>query len=121
MSNENNNNILGVLTGIAIGAGLGILFAPDKGSKTRTKIAEGAIAAKDTVETEAAHLKDTVVEKAETLKDSVADTLHSKASTLEEKLDVIVSDVSYKADDLISNLEEKLKILKDRNKKLQTK
>ncbi|MBE7629078.1 YtxH domain-containing protein [Tenacibaculum piscium] len=110
MSNENNNNILGVLTGIAIGAGLGILFAPDKGSKTRTKIAEGAIAAKDTV-----------VEKAETLKDSVADTLHSKASTLEEKLDVIVSDVSYKADDLISNLEEKLKILKDRNKKLQTK
>ncbi|CAM1333847.1 YtxH domain-containing protein [Tenacibaculum aestuariivivum] len=121
MSNNNNGSILSVLAGVAVGAGLGILFAPDKGSNTRSKITEGAIAAKDTVETEASILKNTMAQKASEIKENVTDTLHSKANTLEEKLDVIISDASYKADDVISNLEKKLKILKDRNKKLQTK
>jgi gas vesicle protein len=33
-----NNSILGFISGIAAGAVLGILFAPDKGSETRKKI-----------------------------------------------------------------------------------
>jgi gas vesicle protein len=35
---KNSNVILGVLGGLAIGAIAGILFAPDKGTKTRKKI-----------------------------------------------------------------------------------
>lgn len=36
---KNNQVILGVLGGLAAGALLGILFAPEKGSKTRKMIA----------------------------------------------------------------------------------
>ena len=37
---ESSKVILGVVSGIAVGAVLGVLFAPDKGSKTRRKILE---------------------------------------------------------------------------------
>ena len=37
---KNGKVILGVLAGLATGAFLGILFAPDKGSKTRKKIVD---------------------------------------------------------------------------------
>ena len=38
MSNKTGDSILALLAGAAIGVGIGILFAPDKGSKTREKI-----------------------------------------------------------------------------------
>ena len=38
MSNTSGNSLLALLTGALIGAGIGILYAPDKGSKTREKI-----------------------------------------------------------------------------------
>ena len=37
---DSSNTILGILAGTAIGAALGILFAPDKGSSTRRKLVE---------------------------------------------------------------------------------
>ena len=38
MTNNDGNILLALLTGAAIGAGIGILYAPDKGIETRHKI-----------------------------------------------------------------------------------
>lgn len=106
--NDNGNTFLGILAGTAIGAALGILFAPDKGSATRRKIAEQAETAKDT-------LAETTMD----LRDRAASTMSSKRESLDNQLEHIVSDVSHKTEDVITTLEKKLAELKSKNKKLQ--
>jgi len=114
------NNVLGVLLGTAVGVGLGVLFAPDKGSATRKKIADNANVAKDTILTEAEKLKANVVAGTETARNRVADTLATSKATLDNQLDAIVTDASYKADDVITSLEHRLQQLKEKNKKLKS-
>jgi gas vesicle protein len=41
------NVLLGLLTGVAVGAVLGVLFAPDKGTETRKKLAKSGSDFKD--------------------------------------------------------------------------
>ena len=105
---DSGNTVLGILAGTAVGAVLGILFAPDKGENTRRKIADQAIATKDTI-----------AEGALDLKDRAAATIASQSESLETKMNSIVSDVSYKTEDVITTLETKLGELKAKNKKLQ--
>ncbi|HRH70996.1 MAG: YtxH domain-containing protein [Flavobacteriales bacterium] len=47
MSNERTNGILGFLAGAAVGAALGVLFAPRSGKETRDRIRSKAGEAKD--------------------------------------------------------------------------
>jgi len=109
MSN-NTNSVLALLLGAAIGAGVGILFAPDKGSKTREKIKDGFDDVKDNLK----HKFDDVTHQ---LRDKFAGSKHNFEETYEE----MVSNMSHKTEDVISFLETKLADLKEKNAKLQKK
>jgi len=86
---------LAVLSGIAIGALIGVLVAPDKGSKTRTKIKGGYDDAKNNV-----------VDKYKSAKEKF-----SKVD-VEGTYKDLVSNLSEKSEDVVAFLEAKLAKLK---------
>jgi len=110
MMSNNTNSVLALLLGAAIGAGIGILFAPDKGSKTREKIKDGYDDAKD-------NLKHKFEDITHQLRNKFSKSNHNLDETYEE----LVSSMSYKTEDIISFLETKLADLKAQNAKLQKK
>jgi gas vesicle protein len=62
---------LGVLTGLAVGAALGILFAPDKGSETRKRLIETGEDYAETVREKFNEMVDSMNEKFEKVKNDV--------------------------------------------------
>jgi gas vesicle protein len=108
MSGRSSDSILALLAGAAIGVGIGILFAPDKGSKTREKIKNGFDDLKDDVKSKFNSAEEEAKEKFSQTKDELKETV--------EKL---LSKSSYKAEEAITFLEEKLAELKKQNAKLQ--
>ncbi|PBJ12728.1 YtxH domain-containing protein [Flavobacterium sp. ACN6] len=107
MSN-NSNTIAAILAGAAVGAAIGILFAPDKGSKTRTKIKEGIDDAKH-------NLQDSFEASSEVLREKFTSATHNLDGTLND----LLSNVSHKTEEVITFLESKLADLKAQNAKLQ--
>jgi gas vesicle protein len=80
--------LLGVLAGLAAGALLGILFAPDKGSITRKKITKKGEDYADTVKEKFNEFVDDISEKFEEVKEDVTDyTEQHKAKSEETKKD----------------------------------
>ena len=108
MSTKNGNGILALLAGAAIGVGLGILFAPDKGSKTREKIKDGFD-----------DLKDGALSKWNTLENETKAKFSKTKEELKETVEDLLSNSSYEAEEAITFLEEKLAELKKQNAKLQ--
>lgn len=108
MANNAGNMLIALIGGAAIGAGLGILFAPDKGTKTRGKIKDGYKEAKKDLKCKYKNLTGEMKHK-----------LKSSKLGLEESYEDLVSDVSHKTEDVISFLEMKLAELKEQNAKLQ--
>lgn len=119
MGNNSSSTIVGILAGTAIGATLGILFAPDKGINTRQRISDEAYAAKDRIVEGAAAARENLTDRAVHLKDRFVDSVAAKKLTLDEQVEQIVSDTSHKADDVITTLEKKLADLKAKNKQFQ--
>ncbi|MBW4358900.1 YtxH domain-containing protein [Flavobacterium taihuense] len=108
MSNNTGNTIVAILVGAAIGAGVGILFAPDKGSKTREKLKDGFDDAKHNLQDKFHEVSEKVIGKAMVAKDDIDGNFEN-----------IVSTLSHKTEDVISFLENKLAELKLKNAKFQ--
>ena len=58
MKNNSSSVLLALLTGFTIGGGMGILFAPDKGTKTRKKIKDKALETKSDIQERIHHAKE---------------------------------------------------------------
>lgn len=76
--------IVGLLAGLAAGAVLGILFAPDKGSKTRNKIMNKGEDYADELKEKFDEFLDTISEKYETTKQEAKDMLLKGKSAFSE-------------------------------------
>lgn len=105
---KNLNTIAAILAGAAVGAGIGILFAPDKGSKTRGKLKDGYKDAEKDLK-----------KKFNVLSEEVKSKLSTAKVDFEGSYEDLVSNMSYKTEDVISFLEVKLAELKNKNAKLQ--
>lgn len=81
--------VLGALAGVALGAIAGILFAPEKGSKTRRKILDKRNGYVDEIKTKFDKLHDSITNKFESVKEGAEDTVSAgKAKYDDVKRDV---------------------------------
>ncbi|MAN58285.1 MAG: hypothetical protein CMC08_00435 [Flavobacteriaceae bacterium] len=108
MASNTGQTLLALLTGAAIGAGIGILYAPDKGSRTREQLSKEADKARKRLNQQVKETGSTLSEKAKQARLS-----------FEEKLEETLSSASYKADDILLAMEDKLEALRMQNAKLQ--
>lgn len=103
MTNQREKTILALMAGIAAGIGLGILFAPGKGEKTRKQIKKKVLSQFEALKNEAGGLKAGLDEKME---------------MAEEKLDRVMTSIVQEGkeatEELIKKLESKLASLREK-------
>ena len=102
------STLAALVVGAAIGAGVGILFAPDEGKKTRKCIRKSLEGVSDNLKDKLTHLNENLREKKLKLK-----------GTLEDNVERLLSKSRYKAEEIINALERKLEELKAANAKFQ--
>jgi gas vesicle protein len=107
MSNERNYGILGFLAGAAVGAAIGVLFAPRSGRETRARMAGRARDAKDDMEAaidearaDWAKAKGRVVDTATMTKEEVSDFIRFLMEEGRDLKDRLGKDFAESADDV---------------------
>ena len=101
---SNDSTLMTLLTGAAIGACIGILYAPEEGIKTRKKIKQKAVETKHDWESRIYRATEELTQTADT-----------KMIDFENKLETSLSDMSSKGNKIISTLEQKLVELQKKN------
>jgi gas vesicle protein len=76
--------LAGILLGATVGAVVGILFAPDKGSETRKKISDSTNDLGDNLKTKFSEMTDSIKEKFESIKGDANEILQKGKSYTED-------------------------------------
>ncbi len=91
---ENSNDTVKVigalLIGALAGAALGVLFAPDKGSKTRSRIADGTKYLTEDMKAKLNNQADALRSQAEELKVLAKDKMGEITSIIKEKTEAVL-------------------------------
>jgi gas vesicle protein len=80
---DNTKTAIALLAGLAAGAALGLLFAPEKGTETRDKLSDSLKNLGDSIKEKAAEEIDSLTE----LKDKIVSNIKSKVKQAEEQYD----------------------------------
>lgn len=102
------STILALITGAAVGAAVGVLYAPDSGEKTREKLSKDAKKAQDDINRRYRETSSNLTSKA-----------RQARMDFESRLEETLSSASYKADEILAAMETKLEDLRKQNSRLQ--
>ncbi len=97
-----------IALGVLLGAAVGVLLAPDKGSNTRQKIKD-----------EAKDIKDKISKDFTEVKEDLTKTAASGKESFKKGMRNFTAKTSHKTENAITFLEKQLAILKKKNKTLQ--
>ena len=87
--NDNSKVLVALLAGLAAGAALGLLFAPERGSETRDKLSQSLKDLGDSIKEKAAD----EINNLTSLKDKVVDSIKSKLRDVEDEYSTEVENV----------------------------